>query len=333
MTIEIEGEVRILADRNGLSDDEFRAMRRTYLGGSDAGAILRMSTYSSPLSVYCEKKGLAVTEDNEFMLWGRILEPVIRDQFASRHPELKIETDPRIYRHDEIPWMGGTIDGRATNEAGVTFGLEIKTGSEYSKEWGDDELPDRYYAQVQHYMALLGLPGFWVVALLGRKMVERFVPRNEAFIADMLVKEQEFWQECIVKDTMPDPIGLECDGDLLAEMYSEAVEKDPVPDLGQDAEIIAGSLEGIQAELKDLEADEAECKQKLQALMGDTKIATAGHYQLTWSRWETKRFNSKEFKKDHPEEYEKYQTQKVNTGRFSMKFIAEKSAGSMDQEE
>jgi putative phage-type endonuclease len=327
--VEIAHEVKIVGDRTGQTPEDFVRMRRTYLGGSDAGAILGMSPYSSPLSVYCAKKGLWEPEDNEAMLWGRLLEPVIRDQWQERHPEFAIEQDPNIYRHPELEWMGGTIDGGVTELVGEPpdtifgqrFGLEIKTGSEYAKEWGADEVPDHYYAQVQHYMALLDLPGFWVVALLGRKMVERYVPRNDEFIKYMLEEEQKFWETYIVPGKMPDPIGLSIDGDLLSMLYKEAVEQDPTPVLDEDIGKLVEVYEGFKKVMEDTEKDVARCKQLIEFAMGSAKVAKAGPYQLTWSRWTTKRFNGKAFAKDHPEEYEQYKTQEVNTGRLTVKNV------------
>lgn len=324
MAIELVEDVAVIGTRVNLVDEEFRKLRRTYLGGSDAGAILGMSNYSSPLSVYCEKKGLSEVEDNEFMLWGRLLEPVIRDQFQHRHPEFTITEDPRLYRHSECPWLGGTVDGRIlhnleSGEPPSEFGLEIKTGSEYSQEWGDGEVPDRYYAQVQHYMALLDLPGFWVVALLGRKMVERYVPRNDEFIAYLLEMEKRFWENFIVPGRMPDPIGLDIDGDLLSMLYKDAVEQDPTPDLGPDMGALVESYRTAKEHLDEQEKLVAGFNQRIKAAMGEAKIARAGPFQLTWSRSSHKRFNTKAFANDHPELVEQYKTQEVHTGRLTVK--------------
>jgi putative phage-type endonuclease len=318
MAIEIVNDVKIIGTRETLAEEEFRKLRGTYIGGSDAGSILGMSPYSSPLSVYCEKKGISETEDNEFMLWGRLLEPVIRNQFGSRHPEFAITEDPQLYRHDSLPWLGGTIDGRIQTETGE-LGLEVKTGSEYSKEWGDGEVPDRYYAQVQHYMALLDLPGFWVVALLGRKMVERYVPRNDAFIAYLLEMEKRFWETYVVPGRMPDPIGIDIDGELLSLIYKDAVEQDPTPDLGPDMGTMVEQYRVAKEHLDEQEKLVAGYNQRIKAAMGEAKIARAGPFQLTWSRWTQKRFNTKAFANDHPDLVEQYKTQEVNTGRLTVK--------------
>jgi len=329
MAIEIVNEARIIGDNP--TPEEFQKLRRTYLGGSDAGAILGMSQYASPLSVYCSKKGLYEPEDNEFMLWGRILEPVIRDQWQARHPKWKVESDSKLYRHPELEWLGGTVDGLVFYPAYLTgdlgrFGLEIKTGSEYAKVWGTNEVPDPYYAQVQHYMALLGLPGFWIVALLGRHLVERYVPRNEEFIKYMLEEEQRFWETYIVPGKMPDPIGLSIDGDLLTMLYKDAVEQDPVPVLDEDVQAIVEEYMEAKEDEKAAGAVAEKAKQRIEATMGEAKVAKAGPYQITWSRWTTKRFDSKRFAKDHADLAEEYKTQEVRTGRLNVKEVGANEA-------
>jgi predicted phage-related endonuclease len=43
-----------------MSKDEWLDKRREGIGGSDAGAIMGMSAYSSPLTVYLQKKNLVL---------------------------------------------------------------------------------------------------------------------------------------------------------------------------------------------------------------------------------------------------------------------------------
>ena len=132
--------------------------------------------YGSPLTVYLEKKGLARVEENEAMLRGSIMEPYIRQLTQKTFSCLQIEAAPYIFRDKDNPFMGANVDGlilvdeeKWENDAGFKVlvsnrekgvrGLgvhEVKTSQE-GWGFGQDEIPDAYYAQVQHYLSVTGL--------------------------------------------------------------------------------------------------------------------------------------------------------------------------------
>lgn len=66
--------------------DGWLKARKRGIGGSDAAAALGMSPWKTQLELYLEKRGelMAPDIDSEAMLWGRVLEPVIRQQYAER---------------------------------------------------------------------------------------------------------------------------------------------------------------------------------------------------------------------------------------------------------
>ena len=73
---------RILADRSRMTKQQWEDLRQNYIGGSDAAAVIGISRFRSPLSVYLEKKSLVKKEpQNERMLWGVRIEPLLRDRF------------------------------------------------------------------------------------------------------------------------------------------------------------------------------------------------------------------------------------------------------------
>ena len=57
-----------------LSHEDWLRLRKTGIGGSDAGAICGLNPYVSPMGVFCEKTREEVeTYDNESMRQGRDL--------------------------------------------------------------------------------------------------------------------------------------------------------------------------------------------------------------------------------------------------------------------
>ncbi len=119
---------------------EWLEARRRGIGGSDAGAVLGMNRYSSPLSVYLSKKGFGNNGEKESpaLRWGKMAENAIRDGIA-RDMGLLIEEAPVMFSSIKHPFMlaGGTDSLQQAQTASVR--------DEQSQEKNSDEkngLPD-----------------------------------------------------------------------------------------------------------------------------------------------------------------------------------------------
>lgn len=94
-----------LAATKGLSREQWLAMRKGGIGGSDAGAVCGLNPYRSPFSVYMDKTSdAAPEEDNERMRQGRDLEDYCARRF-SEATGLKVRRSNYLYRHEEHPFM------------------------------------------------------------------------------------------------------------------------------------------------------------------------------------------------------------------------------------
>ena len=89
---------------------EWLEARRRGIGGSDAGAVLGMNRYSSPLSVYLSKKGFGNNGEKESpaLRWGKMAENAIRDGIA-RDMGLLIEEAPVMFPRRTDPTTGRTV--------------------------------------------------------------------------------------------------------------------------------------------------------------------------------------------------------------------------------
>jgi len=149
--------------------EELKA-RLNSIGGSDAGAVLGLSPYKTPLDIYLEKTGEIEPpnlSDKEAVRWGNILEDVIAEEFTAR-TGIKTRRVNRLMQHPVHHFMTAHIDRKIE---GKPEGLEIKTagfflGNQYGEE-GTDQIPDHYLAQVLHYLAVTGYERFHVAALIG----------------------------------------------------------------------------------------------------------------------------------------------------------------------
>ena len=138
-----------------MSRADWLNLRRGGIGGSDAGAIMGLNKYATPLSVYLAKKDAAGDSSNAATEWGNILEEPVR-QKTREELGCRIETVEGMFTSADYPFMNANLDGLIFFEeepqigGGVAKGLcghEIKT-SRTGDGFTDDEIPDSYYAQV-----------------------------------------------------------------------------------------------------------------------------------------------------------------------------------------
>ena len=67
------------------SREEWLLLRKTYLGGSDLGAVIGVNKYKTALDVYLEKTSEFVEEvNNDATYWGNVLEGVVAQEYSKR---------------------------------------------------------------------------------------------------------------------------------------------------------------------------------------------------------------------------------------------------------
>ena len=255
---------RVLVSTKELDREEWLEQRRQGIGGSDAAKVLGVSRWGGPLSVYLEKKGLYIPDDpGEPAYWGKVLEDVVAREFEKRSG-LRVQRQNKIFTHPDYPWMLANIDRRIV---GQKKGLECKTASNFmGDEWEGDELPDAYYIQIQHYMAVMGWEACWVACLIGgQRYVQKEVQRNPELINTIIEKEREFWEEHFLKDVPPPVTPFDNPNSL----WPEQTEDDMVQDIDEETITIAQSLARVQATIKGLKNEEERLKGILKAKIGE----------------------------------------------------------------
>lgn len=154
---------------------QWHAARADGLGGSEIGAVLGLSRWESPFSLWHRKAGaLAPVEDNDEMEAGRRLEGAILRKFRDEHPEF-VMAAAGTWRHRERPWQ-------IANPDGLLFPAETGWGDGYpvalveakfalfADGWGEpgtDEIPPAYLAQTRWYLDVFGLDTCYVQVFIG----------------------------------------------------------------------------------------------------------------------------------------------------------------------
>lgn len=170
----------ILTPTSKLSETEWQTLRQTFVnrgmvGGSDAGTLLGLNKYKSPINMFYQSIGLSQLPNkmNHIMLHGKQLEDYVAKcwQYYDGTEDGWVENTlagkkirsykkvKAIIENPAYPAIFANIDGQITNhpEYGKKKGiLEIKTISGYSADSYEAGIPPSYYVQVQHYMLVTG---------------------------------------------------------------------------------------------------------------------------------------------------------------------------------
>lgn len=307
------GDALVLLETGRLSHEEWEAVRTDLpcIGGSDAATVLGYNKYKSAMMLWSELTGITKRQRNmdpstywfpmisEAAYWGHIHEPQIRATMKGILEPLGIRVEQRnaILTHAEHKFMICDLDGvisapaegvEVVDSTGETFllkgrgVLECKSASEYLKDqWGGDELPEAYYIQVQHNLAVTGFQWAIVPALVGgNKFNWKVIPRNEEYIRAIMGVEIRFWTENYLGNTPPELDGSKATEKWLKEQFPTHEGEDMVV-ADEELDDLARGYAEATAALKELEARQSELKNKIIQQIGEAPGAKGCKYK--WS--------------------------------------------------
>jgi predicted phage-related endonuclease len=210
--------------------------------------------------------------------------------------------------------MRANIDGVVLAKEPVEIGGETVSGlggheiksAKSAYGWSETEIPDAYYCQVQHYMAVLGLPWFMVsVYILENEEVRHYIiPRKDDFIERLCGTEADFWNNYIVSGTMPAATGIDNEDGMITGLFDGAEE--PLALTGEEIALCREYTE-LAVQIKELEtrkkAAGTDFKAKLVARAkpdGKEKrlSASGGGFSVSWSFYQRHGVDSDALKKD-----------------------------------
>ena len=136
-----------LVSTQGMSREQWLAVRRGGIGSSDAAVAVGLSPYTSPLALWLQKTARKPDEDLsrcDAVFWGSTLEAIIANVYASRTGN-KVRRVNAVLQHADYPFMLANLD-RAVGNDGV---LEVKTAGGHSAPGGsvyrtDSDLPGNH---------------------------------------------------------------------------------------------------------------------------------------------------------------------------------------------
>ena len=285
-----------------MNHQEWLDARRKGIGGSDAGAILGVNKYKTPLDVYLDKTGQSPdVEDNDAMYWGRALEDIVAYEYAKRTGK-KIRRNNSILVHPEHKFMLANLDREIVGEPGI---LEIKTAAR-ADDWGEsgsDEVPESYLAQVMHYMAVTGAQFADIAVLIaGRKFQTYTIQRDEQLIEHMIDVERDFWENNVYRLVPPDAKTMaDLNNRWRVDSGAALVASVELHQKIKFLQALRDKEKEIQEERKELEFMIKEEMAEMSEILDDQ-----GKRLVTWKARQSKRFDTKKFREDHADLADQY---------------------------
>jgi putative phage-type endonuclease len=220
---------------------EQQEMRMAGPGGSEIGAALGMSKFSSPLQVYLRLTGqLAEQPVTEDMDRGTFLEPGMRGWYEKKKGRRVVEVGTV---RGPKPFMVVSPDGLvlkpSAKAADADFaaviggseavaphserGLEIKVPGPYQGvDWGEpgsDEVPAEHWFQAAWGMACVGLDAWDVAALLQGRLEIYTVYRDPEVEAMMVDRVAAFMRDYVEKRVPPKATWCKRDAEWVQKKY------------------------------------------------------------------------------------------------------------------
>ncbi len=222
--------------------------------------------------------GCGPDKDTPDIQRGRFLEPIIRSMYAE-HTGYEVQT-PGMQRHPIETWAIASLDGlvippKEENGLAVPPGiLEIKA-PRYSKfvSLEEDGITQNYQVQMQHYMAVTGLQWADFCAWNAdafRLLIIR-IQRDDDLISLMWDIARDFWQRYVLTGIAPEQA---TESKISLPPLEPTLVRIDTPEWNEAAR----EWREARGILKDAEAYEVQCKEKLIALAlstGKSKVKGA----------------------------------------------------------
>ncbi|WP_225741624.1 lambda-exonuclease family protein [Halospina sp. K52047b] len=313
-----------LVSTKSMSRDEWLAIRRNGLGGSDAAAAVGLSPYQSPLELWMVKTGRDATlpkpdpdDQGSPVYWGNVLEPIVAEHYSKRTGR-KVRRVNSVLQHPDPnkAWMLANLDYAVVGDDEVQV-LECKTAGEFgSRKWRNG-VPDYVQCQVQHQLAVTGKKAADVCVLLcGQELKIYRIQRDDELIAELIRLERQFWS--YVESDIPLPADYSDSADrALRHLYPS--DNGEELDLRDDREACKtfDQLQSARRQMEALKQAEAQLKHTLQQRMGEATRAIFPQGTVSWRKSnDSVALDTKRLLKDQPQLLDQYPVTKPGSRRF-----------------
>lgn len=169
---------------------EWHLFRRFHIGSSDAPVIMGDSPWKTRYQLWQEKTGRKEPGPvNYAMKHGTAMEESARVCYERTTGNVVF---PEVLVHKDHEWMSASLDGiDITGTRVVEIKCPLGPDHEVAVQGG---IPQKYYAQCQHILAVSGAEVLDYWSFQGGQGVLVEVKRDDAYIDRMIAEEKEFWR-------------------------------------------------------------------------------------------------------------------------------------------
>lgn len=279
--------------------DEWLSLRKGYIGGSDAGAVIGLNPYKSAYTLWAEKTGkIPEFDGNITTRVGAYLEDLVAMMFMEETGK-SVRRMNKMLVNDEYPFACADVDRVVVGESAI---VEIKTTNSIPniKKFKNGEYPESWYAQMTHYLAVSGMQKAYLAVLIECREFRIFeLERDEAEIATLMEAERCFW-ELVQSDVPPLADGSDSSTKTIAQIYPESAEAAGVADLNGYGSVLDEYI-ALGAQIKNLEELKDRAANKVKLFLGDRGRGESDRHKVNWTSSERSSFDSKRFANEHPE--------------------------------
>lgn len=284
--------------------DAWHEFRRTHITATCAAVIAGET--GSVMDEWARMRGLVDEPEfdeatRQLMDEGLAIQPYLLD-FYARRTGRKVRNINTVRVSREWPVAACSPDGEVVGEP---VGLEAKMSTAAKWRTTAEDVPGDVFAQVQWQMYVTGWERVDVVALLfGRPRIIE-VPRDDAYIADLVALARQFWTWVETGERPP------VDGSENARRVLTALHPDndgTLLEAPADVVTLIHDIAAAKAEVKGSEALIATMENTLRALIGDADGFAGEWGKVTWKR------NAPSVRVNWPAVAEAYRELAVNAG-------------------
>lgn len=233
--------------------ESWKAYRKNKISATDAGALMGLNPWKTPLMLFEEKLGLREPQPiNDAMREGSLMEEKAREYFVKYHT---LDFKPAVLVSKKYDFAMASLDG--IEEDGAI--IEIKCGVKSHEMAKNKEIPPYYYAQLQHQMMVADktMVGYFSYRS-DEDNIFWTVNRDDIFIEKMIEAEKAFFQNLM--DFTPPP----------------ATNKDYVKRDDKAWDIVSESWRHKKNELDRIKKEEEALRQELISLSGGVSTQGGG---------------------------------------------------------
>ena len=277
--------------------DEWLQIRRNYIGGSDAGAVMGMNPYSSAFAVWAEKTGAVQPFEGSLKTKiGSAFEEFVARMFEE-------ETGKKVRRcnftlvNDRYPWACANVDREVVGEDAI---LECKFTNSYvnTAMFKEKEYPIQWLCQMMHYLAVTGKQKAYLAVISECRNFHIFeLERDEKDIQALMETEKEFWHNYVLAGVQPPADDSEATAKVLAEMYPTADGSEVILDMDEDLferrKVLKDTEKSIKDELTGIDNE-------IKAKIGSAATAVCGKYKVSYREQATSGIDRKRIAEDYP---------------------------------